>query len=179
VHRAGELLKEFLRRQGVSGNEPSASLFGGWARFVQPPLLDHSRPVDLKNGVLWVEVDHPGWMQLLHLQQARILRQVRQQYPQLQVRGLSCRVNLRFTVPSAGPGVYRGPDAETPGVSPPPAAGTRVAADEEARDGEEAAAALSDVGEPELRTLLSRLFRGAIERARRRGEAMPKPAAPP
>ena len=37
-------------------------------------LAAHSRVVDLKNGVLLVEADHPGWIELLQLRKAYILR---------------------------------------------------------------------------------------------------------
>ncbi len=154
MDKASDLLKEFLKRQGVSGNEPVVSLFRGWAQLVQPPLLDHSRIVDLKNDVLWVEVDHPGWMQMIHLQQARILRQVRHLYPQLKIRGLSCRVNLRF--------------------SQIPDRGEQAVAEPQAPEGEgaaEIAQAVSGVQEPELRNLLTRLFRRVIERTRRKAES--------
>ncbi len=36
-------------------------------------LADHSRVVDLKNGVLLVEADHPGWIELLQLRKNFIL----------------------------------------------------------------------------------------------------------
>ena len=150
MDRAGDLLKEFLRRQGVKGDEPVVSLFGGWGRLVNPPLLDHSRIIDLKNGILWVEVDHPGWMQVLQLQQARILRQVRRQYPQLKIRGLSCRVNLRLT--------------PLPVETKETEAGQPVA--EEGDGAEEAARVVSEVREPELKGLLARLFTRVIERGR-------------
>ncbi|MBQ3799601.1 MAG: DUF721 domain-containing protein [Treponema sp.] len=37
-------------------------------------LAAHSRIVDLKNGVLLVEADHPGWIELLQLRKNYILR---------------------------------------------------------------------------------------------------------
>ncbi len=143
MDRAGDLLKEFLKRQGLSGDEPVVSLFQGWAQLVEPPLLDHSRIIDLKNGILWVEVDHPGWMQILHLQQSRILQRIRRRYPPLAVRGLSCRVNLRFSRTE--------PERKQDSKGPDRAAEERGAA--------EAAQAVSGVQEPELKELLLRLFK--------------------
>ena len=37
-------------------------------------LAAHSRIIDLKNGVLLVEADHPGWIELLQLRKNYILR---------------------------------------------------------------------------------------------------------
>ena len=37
-------------------------------------LAAHSRIVDLKNGVLLIEADHPGWIELLQLRKNYILR---------------------------------------------------------------------------------------------------------
>ena len=51
-------------------------------------LVDHSRVVDLKNGMLHVEVDHPGWMELIQLHKKFILTGINRELPQLDVHGI-------------------------------------------------------------------------------------------
>jgi hypothetical protein len=153
MEKAGDLLKKLLIRQNLSPDEPRVALFQGWAQLVEPPLADHSRVVDLRNHLLLIEVDHPGWMQILHLRQSQLLKQVRKRYPQLQIRGLSLRVNLQMG----------GEEKREEAGRPMPGEGEPGSAEYE-----EARQVVSRVQEPELRDLLSRLFIRVIERARRK-----------
>jgi hypothetical protein len=55
-------------------------------------LHSHSRVVDLKRGILLIEADHPGWIQLLQLHQKYILTGLRRKAPELEIRVLSYRL---------------------------------------------------------------------------------------
>lgn len=55
-------------------------------------LAAHSRVVDLKNGVLLVEADHPGWIELLHLYTKYILTGLNRAVPELTIDTLSFRL---------------------------------------------------------------------------------------
>ena len=48
-------------------------------------LYEHSRIIDLKNGILLVEADHPGWIQLLQMHKQYILTGIKKLSPQLNV----------------------------------------------------------------------------------------------
>lgn len=59
--------------------ENSSKILVAWKKTVQKisgngeQLFDHSRIVDLKNGILLVETDHPAWSQMLQLHKKFIL----------------------------------------------------------------------------------------------------------
>ncbi len=55
-------------------------------------LAGHSRICDLKNGVLFIDVDHPGWIELLQLRKSFILRGIQMYAPELKVQTLAFRV---------------------------------------------------------------------------------------
>jgi hypothetical protein len=55
-------------------------------------MFDHSRIVDLKNHVLLVETDHPGWTQLFQMHHKYILNQLGHFIPQLEIHSLSFRL---------------------------------------------------------------------------------------
>jgi hypothetical protein len=55
-------------------------------------LAAHSRVIDLKNGVLLVEADHPGWIELLHLYTKYILTGLNRAVPELTIDTLSFRL---------------------------------------------------------------------------------------
>ena len=55
-------------------------------------LASHSRIVDLKNGVLLVEADHPGWIELLQLRKNYILKGLSMYAKDMGVQTLAFRV---------------------------------------------------------------------------------------
>ncbi len=55
-------------------------------------LAAHSRIVDLKNGVLLIEADHPGWIELLQLRKNYILKGLSMYAKGMDVQTLAFRV---------------------------------------------------------------------------------------
>jgi hypothetical protein len=49
----------------------------------------HSRIKDLDRGILLVEIDHPGWKQILQTKQTVLLNDFRCQFPELGISGIS------------------------------------------------------------------------------------------
>jgi predicted nucleic acid-binding Zn ribbon protein len=92
VKKVGELLKDFLRERGWLAGNPYEPLFAEWKRIAGEALAGHSRLVDVQNGILLVEVDHPGWLQMLQLRKASILAAARRAAPQASVEGIRVRL---------------------------------------------------------------------------------------
>ncbi len=55
-------------------------------------LADHSRIIDLKNGVLTVETDHPGRLQLLQIHKRYILEGLHRKVPDLEIKNILYRL---------------------------------------------------------------------------------------
>ena len=55
-------------------------------------LIAHSEVVDLKNGVLLVEADHPGWIQLLQMHSRFLIRVLKNLAPDLNIRSFAFRL---------------------------------------------------------------------------------------
>ena len=55
-------------------------------------LAGNTRVVDLKNGVLLVETDHPGWIQYLNMYKKFIIKGLHMYLPDLDIRSLAFRV---------------------------------------------------------------------------------------
>ena len=55
-------------------------------------LADHSRVIDLKNGVLLVEADHSAWIELLQLHKNYILKGIQMEKPKLNVENIVFRL---------------------------------------------------------------------------------------
>lgn len=55
----------------------------------------HSRVVDLKRGILFVEVDHPGWMALIKLHKNYILKGLRLKNPKAKIKSIAFYLKKR------------------------------------------------------------------------------------
>lgn len=55
-------------------------------------LVAHTKIVDLKNGVLLVETDHPGWSQILQMNENFIVRGLNMKVPDSKIKNLMIRL---------------------------------------------------------------------------------------
>ena len=55
----------------------------------------HSRIKELRRGVLLVEADHPGWIQILQTKQEDILSAVRRRCPELDIQTIAFRLSRK------------------------------------------------------------------------------------
>jgi hypothetical protein len=70
-----------------------SKLFASWAELTQKngiaAAADHSRIRELDRGILLVEADHPGWIQILQTRESRLLEDFRRRFPDLGISGIS------------------------------------------------------------------------------------------
>lgn len=88
----GDLLRQLLEERGWASGDPYSPLFARWPAVAGDALAAHSRLVEVEDGVLVVEVDHPGWLQMLSLQKQAVLEAARRAAPKARVTGLRGRV---------------------------------------------------------------------------------------
>jgi len=102
MKHAGDILEAFFRMNNISGGEEYVAFFRSWQNIVGVDLASHTRVADIKNHALVVEVDHPGWMQMLHMKKDRILRDIKKRFPQLGVTTVHMKLvqELSTRVPS-------------------------------------------------------------------------------
>jgi predicted nucleic acid-binding Zn ribbon protein len=96
VKKASEILARILDEKGRETGTTYSSVFGGWSSMVGESLAEHSRVYEVRNRNLFVEVDHPGWMQLLLMKKPQILRSVKRKYAVLNIRDIKIKVNLTY-----------------------------------------------------------------------------------
>ncbi len=195
IKDAGALLSAFFDEEKLRRGGLYADFFTSWKYLVGDRLAAHSRVADVDKGVLIVEAEHPGWIQLLQFRQSEILAGVAARFPELALRSVVFRLGKGKGLPGGSaeggsgaaaprPGPF-GPEgrdliaaelaaeaareAEAAGQAPrnggSPDAAGRSG---EAAAGERAAAApssLEDIADPGLRELLSGL-KSAIEGGR-------------
>ncbi|MDR0723491.1 MAG: DUF721 domain-containing protein [Treponema sp.] len=97
MKKAGELLSFFFDEKTLDRAQEYSELFASWASVVKahriPAAADHSRIVELERHVLLIEVDHPGWIQLLQTKQRELLRALQSRFPD--ITGISFRLSRK------------------------------------------------------------------------------------
>ncbi len=92
IRKAGELIGHILAPEAAEQAKGWARFFSSWNSSAGEQLAAHSRPADVKNGIVIVEADHPGWIQHLQLRQESLLAGIKKAFPELGIRGIAFRL---------------------------------------------------------------------------------------
>lgn len=101
--KANEILTNIFDNLSKNLLKDSANITNGWKyvlssiksrnnKNIGELLISHTRVVDLKNGILLVETDHPGYIQTLQMYNSYIIRGMNKKYPELEIKTLSFRL---------------------------------------------------------------------------------------
>lgn len=107
IKDVSSLLSSFFDEDKLRRGERYSDFFSSWPALVGTRLAAHSRVADVDKGLLIVEAEHPGWIQLLQMRQSGILETVARRYPELGLRGIVFRLSGQ-----GGPLPKQAPSAE-------------------------------------------------------------------
>ena len=110
MRKAGDILNELLREQFgpefMEAARTSSDLFSSWEQIVSEVLprdlstnsdqdnaAAHSRIKDFDRGVLLIEADHPGWIQILQTKQGELLSAFQKRYPKMDIKSLNIKLS--------------------------------------------------------------------------------------
>ena len=88
MKKAQDILKSLLDNYSVQEGETYHSFFRSWTRIAGQDAASHSKVKDIRAGVVIVEVDHPGWIQMIQMKKNPILKKIQQLYPELGIKDL-------------------------------------------------------------------------------------------
>jgi hypothetical protein len=150
LKKAADILAKVLDDKNRKLAQTYSSIFGSWEQIVGQSLAEHSRIYEITNKSLFIEVDHPGWMQLLFMRKSQILRVVNRKFSPLDVNDIRIKVNLSYSnkLPEKG---------QAPIV---PLEGEFAVKEDQRQDIDRI---LSSVNQEELKSRLKRLFLKSIE----------------
>lgn len=155
-----ELLSAFFDHD-MAAKGASYSGFGrAWKTIAGARLGEHTRPADIRHGILIVEAEHQGWMQLLQLQQDHILEEIKSRFPELEIGGIAFRLSRGDFSAPAEP---KAPESAGKEASLPEAAAARPpseaekAAEAAEKASAEAAAETKSGLPPEILAMFSRI----------------------
>jgi predicted nucleic acid-binding Zn ribbon protein len=90
LKKAADILKAVLSDQEAKQGEKWSTFFRGWTALAGDDIAAHTEVKDIKRGSVLVEVDHPGWLQMFQLKKATILKSIKKNYPELEIRNIRC-----------------------------------------------------------------------------------------
>ncbi len=106
IMNINELIHKTFSSISVGESKKAMDIFAAWENVLSKiratnheanpnegqNLIDHTRIVDLKNGVLLVEADHPGWISLLQMHKKFILKGMEMEIPGADISTLAFRL---------------------------------------------------------------------------------------
>ena len=123
MKKAGDLIsalfKERFGDEFIEKARSNAGLFSSWNEIVTeawqgkakayasadsdsntspediPPAAVHSRICELDRGMLLVEADHPGWIQILQTKRKALLQAAGRRYPELEIRNIAFKLSRK------------------------------------------------------------------------------------
>lgn len=87
--KASDILTRFFDEKLQNEISQFQSFRSSWKQLVGERMADHSKPLSVVRHTLVVAADHSGWIQLLQMQQERILERIAKAYPELKITSLA------------------------------------------------------------------------------------------
>jgi len=81
AERAGSVLKQLMQKPGMGEQLSRHQAWLVWDQLVGEQIAARARPRRLRRGVLEIAVDHPVWMQQLHMLKPTILEKINTRIP--------------------------------------------------------------------------------------------------
>ena len=93
MKRAGDVLSAIFDEGMMEKAKTYSALFSCWQDLMEkngiPAAADHSRVKTIERGIVWAEVDHPGWKQILQSKESKLLSDFRYRFPKMGISGFS------------------------------------------------------------------------------------------
>jgi len=93
MKRIGDVLSAIFDDNVVQKAKGYSAFFSCWKDLAEKngiaAAADHSWIKSLDKGIVWVEVDHPGWKLTLQTKQSKLLSDFQYRFPELHISGIS------------------------------------------------------------------------------------------
>jgi len=93
MKKAGDVLLTLFDQKFVTKAQGYTNLFDSWTDITAKngiaAAAAHSRIKELERGIVLIEMDHPGWKQILQTKQSKLLNDFRIRFPDMNIVGIS------------------------------------------------------------------------------------------
>lgn len=88
MKKASEIISSLLESYPMGEGNIHHAFYSSWTGVVGLDISSHSKVDDISGGVAFIEVDHPGWIQVISLRKEEILHKIGEKYPELGIKDL-------------------------------------------------------------------------------------------
>jgi len=110
MKRVGDVLSSIFDENMMQKARGYSALFSCWKDLTEKngitAAADHSWITSLDRGLVWIEVDHPGWKQILQTKESKLLSDFRYRFPDMDISGLSIMLSRTGTRPESTESEY-------------------------------------------------------------------------
>ncbi len=85
MKKAGDLVNIYFNDVQKKQGEQYSNFHNSWKKIAGEKIGLNTKIKDIVDGNLIIEIDHPGWKQLILLKEKYILRQIKKSFPELLV----------------------------------------------------------------------------------------------
>jgi hypothetical protein len=93
MRRVGDVLSAIFDNGLMEKAQEYSAFFSCWKDLAEKNGIaaasDHSWIKSLERGLVWIEVDHPGWKQILQTKESKLLSDFRRRFPEMDISGIS------------------------------------------------------------------------------------------
>jgi len=93
MKRIGDIITSVFDEKNMEKADGYSVFFSCWKDMTEknniPSAAAHSWIKSLDNGLVWIEVDHPGWKQILQTKESKLLHDFRYRFPKMGISGIS------------------------------------------------------------------------------------------
>jgi hypothetical protein len=93
MKRVGDLLTAIFDEKFLEKTRGYSAFFDCWEDLMLKngiaAAAGHSWIKSAEKGLVWIEVDHPGWKQILQTKESKLLHDFRYRFPDMGISGIS------------------------------------------------------------------------------------------
>jgi len=93
MKRVGDLISSIFDEKFLEKSRGYSAFFDCWEDLMVKNgianVAGHSWIKSVEKGLVWIEVDHPGWKQILQTKESKLLHDFRYRFPDMGISGIS------------------------------------------------------------------------------------------
>ena len=93
MKRVGDVFSTIFDKNFMEKSRGYSSFFDCWEDLMVKNGIavaaSHSWIKSVEKGLVWIEVDHPGWKQILQTKESKLLHDFRYRFPDMDISGIS------------------------------------------------------------------------------------------
>jgi hypothetical protein len=93
MKRVGDLIPAIFDERFMEKSRGYSAFFSCWEDLMIKngivAAAGHSWIKSAEKGLVWIEVDHPGWKQILQTKESKLLHDFRYRFPDMDISGIS------------------------------------------------------------------------------------------